>query len=211
MEISSNVAKGLWQVSSNGEWIDPNDYPYLIEWVNTAMLWVKKYRIREYIPAVDGFDPSGRVMEEDWSDTDESSEMRISPSRIWSSIGLDDYLIIAELSFGSRGSHMVFGWYVGELDHNQDREYIPSMMHVCRICRGSRYVFIPSDFSMEDIHSSSMFEIREDEDGIHLRPLQAPETSGSEEEEEEVECTICEHSWICLEDTSFKLASENHS
>lgn len=214
MDVTNNVSNGLWALSSNGELIDPNDYPYLIDWVNTAKQWVETYRIREFISADDdGFDPSGRVTEDSEWTTDESSESPIPASRVWSSTGLAEYRISSELSVGENfGDHVVFGWYVGELAHNQDNESIPSLMHVCSICRGSGYVFIPNDFNMDDINSSDMFEIIEEEDGLHLRPLHVTQSHTSIEEiEYPCRDNICGDSWIYLEDTGLKLDSDNFS
>lgn len=58
-----------WRVSSNGEWIDPREYPYLVDWVNQVKQWVQDFKINEFIRAdAEGFDPTGRVTDEsEWT------------------------------------------------------------------------------------------------------------------------------------------------
>jgi hypothetical protein len=198
--------KNIWQVSSNGESINPKDYPYLIEWVNSAKRWVKEYKIREFISAnEEGLDPSGRVTEESKLTKDSNSGSPIPASLIWSSTGFAEFFISSELEFWASGTHMVYGWYIGEVPHDSSKIYIPSMMHVCKICLGTGSVSIPENYSMEDRDPDSKFEIREDKEGLHYIPLEY--TPHEDEWEVEFECrqNICTDSWILLEDTDFSI------
>ena len=207
MNDKDETTQNKWQVSSNGDWINPNDYPYLIEWVNSAKKWAKEYRIREFISAnEEGLDPSGRVTEDSQWTADTNSVSPIPASLIWSSTGFGEFFISSELDVGaSRGTHMVYGWYIAEVPHDTSKTYIPSMMHVCNVCLGTGYVLVPENYSMEDRNPESKFELREDKEGLHYLPLGY--TPHEDEWEVEYECRehICTNSWILLEDTDFSI------
>jgi hypothetical protein len=212
MNEADQFMRRQWQLSSNGETIDPAQYPYLIDWVNSAKNWVETYQIREFIPANDeGFDPSGRVTpESEWA-TDLQGESPIPAGLIWSSTGLSELQISTKLCIGeNRGTDQVFGWYIGEVSHQSENIFIDSMMHVCKICRGTKYVLIPENFQMEDRDPESKYELREDQDGLHFIPLEGY-TLLEDEWEIEYECGqhICADSWIFLEDTDFELHAKS--
>lgn len=202
------AAESKWRLSSNGDLIDPTDYPYLVDWVNQAKKWTHDYRIKEFIPADDeGFDPTGRVTEESARTTDLMSTSPISASLVWSSTGISEFYISSEFSLGeNRGDRISYGWYIGEVSHGFAKVLIPTMMHVCKVCLGTGYVMIPENYSMEDRVPEDKFELREDKDGLHFRPLDGY-TPLEDEWEVEYECRqhICNDSWIYLEDTDFEV------
>lgn len=208
IEVADLPAETKWRLSSNGEWIDPRDYPYLLDWVDQAQQWVEKYRIKEFIAANDdGLDPTGRVTDESEKTTNRKSKSPIPAALIWSSTGLSESLIGTELEIGGdRGDSAVFGWYIGEVPHGSEKVFFPSMMHACKVCLGTGYVLIPENYSMEDRVPEGKFELREDKDGLHFIPLDGS-TPLEDEWEVEYECKqqTCANSWIYLEDTNFKV------
>ena len=204
-------SESKWRLSSNGEWIDPKEYPYLVDWVNQAKKWVQDFRIYEFIRADnEGFDPTGQVTDESEWTSDLQSKAPIPAGLIWSSTGLGDFHISTELSIGeNRGDHMVFGWYIGEVPHETAKVWIPSMMHVCKVCLGTGWVMVPENYSMEARDPQMKFDLRADEDGIHFVPLDGYSLL-EDEWEVEYDCRekICKDSWIYLEDTNFKVLSD---
>ena len=204
---ADTTSESKWRLSSNGEWIDPREYPYLVDWVNQAKQWAQDYRIHEFIRADDeGLDPSGRVTDESEWTSDLQSKAPIPAGLIWSSTGLGDFYISTELSIGeNRGDRMVFGWYIGEVSHQSSRIFIDSMMHVCKVCLGTGSVFVPENLAMNERDPQMEYEIRKDDFGYpHFIPLDGY-TPVDGEEEVEYECRqySCNESWIYLEDTDF--------
>lgn len=200
-----NPNENRWRVSSNGEWIDPREYPYLVDWVNQVKQWVQDFKINEFIRADDeGFDPSGRVARESNLTTDLQSKAPIPAGLIWSSTGLAEYYISTELNIGANfGDHMVFGWYIGQVSHQSAKIFIDSMMHVCKVCLGTGFVFVPENFAMDDGVLQMGFEIWLDDDGApHSLPLDKY-TPLKDEGEVEYDCreNICKDNWIYIEDT----------
>jgi len=202
MNAADQTSNRQWKLSSNGKMIDPTEYPYLIEWVDSAKHWAETYGIKEFIPANnEGFDPTGRVTDESESTTDPESIYPTPANLVWSSTGISEYLIRNDLCFGN----MVFGWYLGQVSNRDSDVYIDSKKHVCKICRGTGYVLIPENFPMQERDPESKFEIQEDQDGLHFIPLEGY-SRHEDEWEIEFECSqhICNDSWIFLEDTDFK-------
>lgn len=109
------------------------NYPYVVEWVEAMKHWAVEYEIYEFIPAVDGYDPSGRIP----SDPYEPETGTIPIGQIWTEIDSDE-AITSEFMVGDWGSGGVVGWYVGRVSHEGKPFSLVSGYRICLVCKGTK-------------------------------------------------------------------------
>lgn len=132
MPFLSTVTAENWQ-----------NYPYIVEWVESMKKWAAEYEIFEFIPSVDGFDPSGRIP----LDLFEPDTGSIPIDRIWTEI--DDGQLTSEFMVGDWGSGGVVGWYVGRVSHEGKPVGLVSGYRLCLVCEGNYYF---EDESGEEVY-----------------------------------------------------------
>ena len=134
------------------------DYPYLVEWVESANKWANEYQIYEFMPADDqGLDPSGQLSQPDGYPalpkftTQSSGGYGGEGSLIWTLYdSSSERTILSEFSMGAGSSWATLGWYLGRRPHTEKREGVDYQNIVCNTCEGQGSYFVPgSDDELE--------------------------------------------------------------
>lgn len=127
---------------------DWQNYPYLVEWVESANKWAREYEIYEFMPADDqGLDPSGQF-----------SEARFYPmlpkfttqqtgrwfddegSLVWTLVDSDERYVQSDFHIG--GDYTI-GWFLGRIPHYGKTFPVQYLNEVCITCEGQGSYFAP--------------------------------------------------------------------
>ena len=132
---------------------DWQNYPYLVEWVESANKWARDYEIYEFMPADDqGLDPSGRFSKEDGYPglpeftTQSTGGYGSEGSKVWTLHDGTDRLVLPDFLMGASSSRCTIGWYLGRIPHGEKAEVLEYMNEVCITCEGQgSYIVAGSD------------------------------------------------------------------
>lgn len=116
------------------------DYPYLVEWVDSVNNWAKQYEIYEFIRSDDqGYDQSGRFAK----NLDESL-VQGDPkgSLVWTVLDSSSEInVLSKFWIGAGSSWATLGWYIGRIPHNDAKAGIDFLKKVCSTCEGNNGYF----------------------------------------------------------------------
>ena len=119
---------------------DWQDYPYLVEWVESVNQWAKQYEIHEFISSDDqGYDQSGRFAK----NREEALEQGDSRgSLVWTVLDSSSEIsVLSKFSIGAGSSWATLGWYLGRIPHNDDKAGFDFLKKVCSNCEGNNGYF----------------------------------------------------------------------
>lgn len=136
---------------------DWQNYPYLVEWVDSVNKWAEDYEIYEFMPADNqGLDPSGQFSEADYYPmlpkftTESTGGFGGEGSKVWTLHDAADRLILPDFLIGAASSWCTIGWYLGRIPHGEKGEVLNYMNEVCPTCEGQGSYFVPgSDDEVE--------------------------------------------------------------
>ena len=133
-----------WQISPSGDYIDAEDYPYLVEWVDQMNKWASDYEIYEFIQADEvGEDPTGRLP------AFNGMSAGIDIDLIWTVISHSGEEVVSSGYEWGAGSFVVKGWYLGKVSHERKRLVLDHLKVVCSFCQGKIYFLDANDEEQE--------------------------------------------------------------
>jgi hypothetical protein len=125
------------------------DYPYLVEWVESANKWAKQCEIYEFMPADDqGLDPSGQFSQADGYPglpkftTQSTGGYGGDGSLVWTFYDGSERSILSEFFIGAGSSWATIGWYLGRIPHTDKVEGFEQQKKVCSICEDQGGYFV---------------------------------------------------------------------
>jgi hypothetical protein len=112
------------------------DYPYLVEWVDSVNKWAQEYEIYEFVKADDqGYDLTGQL-----GKNLEESPRHDDPllSFVWT-VGDNpsEIYVTSEFGIGAGSTWRTLGWYLGRVPHNNKRAGFDFLKKVCSTCQGT--------------------------------------------------------------------------
>lgn len=117
------------------------DYPYLVEWVESANNWARECEIYEFMPAdEEGLDPSGQFSRDDGYPglpkftTQSTGGYGGEGSLIWTFGDGSERSILSKFYIGAASSWATFGWYLGRIPHTDKVEGFEQQIKVCSNC-----------------------------------------------------------------------------
>ena len=118
------------------------DYPYLVQWVDSVNNWAREYQIYEFVSADDqGYDPSGQLGKNLEESLRHGDPLR---SFIWTiEDNPSDISVTSEFFIGMGSTWRILGWYFGRVSHNNKRAGFDFMKKVCSTCQGAGGFFDP--------------------------------------------------------------------
>jgi hypothetical protein len=118
------------------------DYPYLVDWVDSVNQWAKQYEIFEFIRSDDqGYDQSGR-----FAKNRDESLVQGDPqgSLVWTVLDSSSEInVLSKFSIGAGSSWATLGWYLGRIPHNNQMAGFDFLKKVCSNCQGNGGYFDP--------------------------------------------------------------------
>ena len=116
------------------------NYPYLVEWVESANKWAREYEIYEFMPADDqGLDPSGQFSPTDYYPmlpkftTQQTGRFDNEGSLVWTLVDSDERYVQSDFRIGGDDT---IGWFLGRIPHYGRTFPVRYLNEVCITCEG---------------------------------------------------------------------------
>ena len=126
---------------------DWQNYPYLVEWVESANRWAREYEIYEFMPADDqGLDPSGQFSPTDYYPmvpkftTQQTGRFDDEGSLVWTLVDSDERYVQSDFHIGGDDT---IGWFLGRIPHYGKTFPVRYLNEVCITCEGQGSYFVP--------------------------------------------------------------------